>query len=126
MGERSDVQGGDVPQETELQAGADNQSNVDDDNGEGELFASDERRGLESRWNDIQAQFVDEPRASVEEANALVEELMNRLVSMFSEQRARLEQQWDRGEDVTTEDLRVALRRYRSFFGRLLELRLDR
>lgn len=126
MGERSDVQGSDVPQETELQAGGNDQSNVDDDNGEGELFASDERGELESRWNDIQAQFVDEPRASVEEANALVEELMNRLVSTFSEQRARLEQQWDRGEDVTTEDLRVALRRYRSFFGRLLELRLDR
>jgi hypothetical protein len=93
---------------------------------QGELFAPDERDQLERRWNDVQARFVDEPRGSVEEANTLVDELMQRLVSSFSEERARLEAQWDRGDEVTTEDLRVALQRYRSFFGRLLEVRLER
>lgn len=94
--------------------------------GEGELFSSNERNELEQRWNEIQARFVDEPRGSVEEANTLVSELMDRLVSSFSEQRARLEDQWERGDDVTTEDLRMVLMRYRSFFGRLLEVPVDR
>jgi hypothetical protein len=94
--------------------------------GEGELFSASERNELKDRWNDIQARFVDEPRGSVEEANALVSDLMDRLVSSFSEQRERLEEQWDRGDDVTTEDLRVVLMRYRSFFGRLLEVPVDR
>ena len=89
---------------------------------EAELFAPDERDELERRWTDIQARFVDEPRGSVEEANALVAELTERLVSSFSEQRAGLEQQWDRGEEVTTEELRIAFQRYRGFFGRLLAL----
>jgi hypothetical protein len=93
---------------------------------EGELFTASERDELEQKWNDIQARFVDEPRGSVEEANALVSDLMDRLVSSFSEQRDRLEEQWDRGDDVTTEDLRMVLMRYRSFFGRLLEVPVDR
>jgi len=97
-----------------------------DNDGESELFAANERDELERRWNDIQARFVDEPRGSVEQANALVAELMDRLVSSFSNERERLESQWDRGDDVSTEDLRVALTRYRSFFGRLLEVPVDR
>jgi hypothetical protein len=87
-----------------------------------QLFAPDERQDLESRWNDVQSRFVDEPRTSVEEANELVGELMERLVSGFQAQRTELEEQWDRGDDVTTEDLRVALQRYRTFFARLLEV----
>jgi hypothetical protein len=93
---------------------------------EGELFPANERSELEQKWNEIQARFVDEPRGSVEEANALVSDLMDRLVSSFSEQRERLEGQWERGDDVTTEDLRMVLMRYRSFFGRLLEVPVDR
>jgi|SRR5215204_4258949 len=93
-----------------------------DEADEAELFAPDERDELERRWTDIQARFVDEPRGSVEDANALVAELTERLVSSFSEQRAGLEQQWDRGEEVTTEELRIAFQRYRGFFGRLLAL----
>ncbi|HET8652539.1 MAG TPA: hypothetical protein VFM13_08205 [Gaiellaceae bacterium] len=113
--------------ESGMQAGAvdEPQGPEDSDHG-GELFAPVEREELERRWNEVQARFVDEPRGSVEEANALVDELMKRLVSSFSEQRAQLEAQWDSGDEVTTEDLRVALRRYRSFFGRLLEVRLER
>jgi hypothetical protein len=65
---------------------------------------------------------VDEPRSSVEEANALVADLMDRLVSSFGTERSRLEAQWNRGEDVTTEELRVVLQRYRSAFGRLLDV----
>ena len=64
--------------------------------------------------------FVDEPRDSVAQADALVADLMQQLAASFSEERERLEKQWDSGDDVSTEDLRVALTRYRSFFDRLL------
>jgi hypothetical protein len=77
---------------------------------------------LRSRWNSIQIEFVDEPRASVEQADALVAEVMKRIAQMFAEKRAVLDQQWVNHEDVSTEDLRVALQRYRSFFNRLLSL----
>jgi len=98
----------------------------DDDRDDGaELFAPDDRSELEQRWSEIQTRFVDEPRGAVEEANALVDDLMNRLMSSFSEERSRLEDQWDRGDDVTTEDLRTALQKYRAFFGRLLEIRVE-
>ncbi len=86
------------------------------------LFQAGERQEAEERWREIQTRFVDEPRASVEDANVLVAELVDRLVSSFTAERSRLEAQWDRGEDVTTEELRLVLQRYRSFFGRLLEL----
>ena len=100
----------------------------DDDDGDdgGELFAPDDRNELEQRWAEIQGRFVDEPRGAVEGANALVDDLMNRLMSSFSEERSRLEGQWDRGDDVTTEDLRTVLQKYRAFFGRLLEIRVER
>jgi hypothetical protein len=87
-----------------------------------QLFAGNEREEAERRWRDIQANFVDEPRSSVEEANTLVADLMDRLVSGFGAERSRLEAQWGRGEDVTTEELRVVLQRYRSFFSRLLDV----
>ena len=97
----------------------------DDRDDGGELFASDDRNELEQRWAEIQTRFVDEPRGAVEEANALVDDLMSRLMSSFSEERSRLEGQWDRGDDVTTEDLRTTLQKYRAFFGRLLEVRVE-
>jgi len=77
---------------------------------------------LRSRWNSIQIEFVDEPRSSVERADALVAEVMKRIAQMFAEKRAVLDEQWVNHEDVSTEDLRVALQRYRSFFNRLLSL----
>jgi hypothetical protein len=85
------------------------------------LLASEETVDLRSRWEVIQTAFVDEPRRSVEEANALVDELMQRLAESFSDARSRLEDQWDRGDEVSTEELRVTLQRYRAFFNRLLE-----
>jgi hypothetical protein len=84
------------------------------------LLEADDAGEFERRWSDVQTSFVDEPRRAVEEADALVADLMQRLATGFAEQRSRLEGQWDRGDDVSTEDLRVALTRYRSFFQRLL------
>ena len=86
------------------------------------LFSSEEATDLHSRWEKIQAGFVDEPRRAVQEADALVAGAMKRLAEIFAEERARLDGHWDRGDNVSTEDLRVALRRYRSFFGRLLSV----
>lgn len=84
------------------------------------VFPAQEAQELRGRWDNIQAGFVDEPRRAVEEADELVARTMKRLAESFAEERARLEGQWDRGDDVSTEDLRLALRRYRAFFGRLL------
>ena len=84
------------------------------------LLAEEETRDFRARWDTIQAGFVDEPRRSVEQADGLVAEVMKRLAEVFADERSGLEQQWSRGEDVDTESLRVALRRYRSFFDRLL------
>jgi hypothetical protein len=88
----------------------------------GPLFSSDEAKTFRAQWDAIQVGFVDEPRQSVEQADSLVAAAMKRLAEQFSEERSRLEKQWDRGGDVSTEDLRLALRRYRSFFGRLLSV----
>ena len=86
------------------------------------LFPSQETQELRDRWNSVQAGFVDEPRKAVEEADRLVASAMKRLAEIFASEREGLEAQWDRGDDVSTEDLRVALRRYRSFFDRLLSM----
>lgn len=84
------------------------------------LLPSDQSERFTERWQEIQTSFVDQPRDSVAQADALVADLMQRLAASFSNERERLEAQWDRGDDVSTEDLRVALTRYRSFFDRLL------
>jgi hypothetical protein len=76
--------------------------------------------GLRSRWNQIQVSFVDQPRQAVDEADGLVADTMQRLAESFSKERQGLESQWDRGDNVSTEDLRQALQKYRSFFNRLL------
>ena len=86
------------------------------------LFAGNESDVFRHRWTDVQAAFVDEPRQAVEKADALVAEAMKRLAEIFARERGNLEQQWAKGGDVSTEDLRVALRRYRSFFDRLLSV----
>jgi hypothetical protein len=88
----------------------------------GPLFASSEASELRRRWDAIQVGFVDEPRKAVEEADTLVAGTMKRLAEIFAEERNKLENQWDKGENVSTEDLRLALRRYRSFFSRLLSV----
>ena len=86
------------------------------------LFDTSRAETLRGRWADIQAGFVDEPRRAVEQADSLVAEVMQQLAQAFSEARSGLESQWDRGDDINTEDLRQAPRRYRSFFDRLLSM----
>jgi hypothetical protein len=88
--------------------------------GEPPLFPEADVDELRSRWEMIQGSFVDEPRRAVEQADTLVAGAMKQLAEIFARERADLEGQWDRGDDVSTEDLRVALQRYRSFFSRLL------
>jgi hypothetical protein len=86
------------------------------------LFRTEEAESLRGRWDAIQTEFVDEPRTAVEKADNLVGDVMRRLTEGFSQERTRLEAEWSRGESVSTEDLRVALKRYRSFFDRLLSV----
>ena len=94
---------------------------MDVDGGDREpLLDASELDHVRNRWESIQTKFVDEPRTSVEQADSLVADLMQRLERRFADERASLESQWERDEDVSTEELRVALTRYRSFFDRLL------
>ncbi len=86
------------------------------------LFPDNEVRDMRSRWDKIQTGFVDEPRQAVKQADELVASAMKRIAEQFSQERSELEKQWDRGDDVSTEDLRVALQRYRGFFDRLLSV----
>lgn len=86
------------------------------------LLSHSDSQGLHERWVDIQTQFVDDPRRAVQDADALVAELMQRLAKMFADERGNLEKQWSAGSEVGTEDLRMALQRYRSFFERLLSV----
>jgi len=86
------------------------------------LFPPAEITRLRAQWTEIQAAFVDEPRNAVKSADSLVGDVLKSLSETFSNERSRLEGQWDREGDVTTEDFRVALRRYRTFFDRLLSL----
>jgi len=85
------------------------------------LLSSDDNGEFQRRWETIQTGFVDEPRQTVEQADELVAHVMKRLAEGFASERERLEGQWGRGEDVSTEDLRIALQRYRAFFQRLLQ-----
>lgn len=84
------------------------------------LLPGDRSRSYRERWEQIQGKFVDEPQSSVEEADRLVLDVIQQLQSSFTSEREALESQWQRGGDVETEQLRVALQRYRSFFDRLL------
>jgi len=84
------------------------------------LLDEGELQSITMRWKDIQAEFVDEPKTAVQDADALVAELMQRLASMFATERAGLEDRWAGGSEVSTEELRQGLRLYRSFFERLL------
>jgi hypothetical protein len=89
-------------------------------NSVGPLFPDDELHNLRAQWDQAQTSFVDEPRKAVEQADSLVANVVKRIAEQFANERAQLEKQWDSGDDVSTEDLRQALKRYRSFFDRLL------
>jgi hypothetical protein len=86
------------------------------------LFSESGMGDFRSQWSKVQIGFVDEPRRTVEEADKLVAAVMQRLAEGFANERSGLEKQWESGDNVSTEDLRLALQRYRSFFDRLLKL----
>ena len=86
------------------------------------LFEEEAARKFRSRWVVIQSKFVDDPSASVKQADDLVSDIIKSVTMNFASRRVSLEKQWNSGENVSTEDLRVALKRYRSFFDRLLTL----
>jgi hypothetical protein len=93
-----------------------------DDDRPAPLFPRERADEYRSHWRSVQTNFVDDPRNAVEDADTLVARVMKELAETFAQERSQLENQWARGDDVSTEDLRVALRRYRSFFDRLLEI----
>jgi hypothetical protein len=101
-------------------------ANASTNDGQGDtasqLFPTEEAQAFRSRWDTIQTGFVDEPRRAVEQADSLVADTMKRLAEVFAQTRSDLESQWGSGSDVSTEDLRLALQRYRSFFDRLLSV----
>jgi hypothetical protein len=84
------------------------------------LLDHQESENLRTRWNEIQGKFVDEPRSAVQEADALVSEVVEKITMMFVNEHSSLESQWNQGNDVSTEELRKALQHYRSFFNRLV------
>lgn len=86
------------------------------------LLAKEALEDLRGRWTTIQSAFVDEPRRAVEQADGLVAELMKRIAEVFANERSGLESQWGSNGQVDTENLRIALQRYRSFFDRLLDV----
>jgi hypothetical protein len=86
------------------------------------LFSESEMGDFRSQWSKLQTGFVDEPRRTVEDADKLVASVMQQIAKGFANERSGLEEQWERGDSVSTEALRIALQRYRSFFDRLLEL----
>ena len=86
------------------------------------LFEADEAKKFRSRWLVIQSKFVDDPSAAVKQADDLVTDVIKSVTMNFSNRRIALEQQWNAQENASTEDLRMAIKRYRSFFDRLLTL----
>jgi hypothetical protein len=88
----------------------------------GTLLTGKELDGFRSTWDKVQTSFVDEPRDAVSKADELVASVVNRIAEQSASEREKLEKQWSKGEDVSTEDLRQALKRYRSFFDRLLKI----
>jgi hypothetical protein len=86
------------------------------------LFEKNKAEQFRARWLEIQSRFVDDPHISVKDADELVANMIRDITNTFADKRIFLENQWKRGDKESTEDLRIALRRYRSFFNRLLAL----
>jgi hypothetical protein len=115
--EQPNTQPIELPDSTNATNNATNATSITD---AGPLFPDDELHTFRTRWDQVQASFVDEPRHAVEQADSLVANVVKRIAEQFSAEREKLENQWGKGDNVSTEDLRQALRRYRSFFDRLL------
>jgi hypothetical protein len=85
------------------------------------LFQPEEVEWFRVEWQQVQTGFVDDPKDAVQGADRLVAEVLRSLASTFSDRKHELEGQWQGDSDALTEDLRLALRRYRSFFNQLLD-----
>ena len=99
-----------------------NKPNMQEDEKFAPLFESDEAEQFRTQWLEIQSRFVDDPSVSVKDADELVASIIKNITRNFADKRMALETQWKSGDDVSTEDLRVTMKRYRSFFDRLLTL----
>ena len=86
------------------------------------LFLPDVAKNFRARWDVVQSSFVDDPRQAVRQGDELVGQVMQSLAETFSSERAKLEGELDRADQPSTENLRIALRRYRSFSEHLLTL----
>jgi hypothetical protein len=86
------------------------------------LFTPEMAGEFRSRWDAVQIGFVDDPKQAVRHADELVAQVMKSLAETFSGERARFEGEMEHADSASTETMRVALRRYRSFFERLLSL----
>lgn len=107
-----------MPEQRSTEAGPDQQSSgwaAGD-----ALLPPEQQNDYRRRWDKIQIDFVDEPRASVRAADELVGEVTDRITSTFADARSRLEQRWQEGQEPSTEELRMTLRQYRDFFDRLV------
>jgi hypothetical protein len=93
-----------------------------DDHSSEPLLSRDFSNEMRTRWETIQTGFVDDPRISVQQADELVATAIGKLAESFAQERTKLEEEWSKGNDVSTEDLRQALHRYRAFFHRLLSI----
>jgi hypothetical protein len=89
---------------------------------QGPLLPKSEVDQFQSRWQSIQAGFVDEPRKTLEEADKFCASVTERISHLYSDERGKMEGTWRRGDHVSTEDLRMALQRYRAFFSRLMSM----
>jgi hypothetical protein len=99
-----------------------NKNHMHDDENFAPLFENNEAEQFRAQWLDIQSRFVDDPSVSVKDADELVASIIKNITRNFANKRIALETQWKSGDDVSTEDLRVTMKRYRSFFDRLLTL----
>jgi hypothetical protein len=121
LNERTSTTAASMPEST-MHAAPPPHERLDESNTAEPLFPSTDAETFRGRWTEVQTGFVDEPRHAVEQADGLVAEMMKQLAEVFADERSKLEEQWSRGDDISTEDLRQALRRYRSFFDRLLSV----
>jgi hypothetical protein len=80
---------------------------------------SNESEELRSRWTSIQAQFVDQPCTSIEQADALIADAIERLSKALGIQQSQLRERWLNHDDVSTEELRLTLQEYRTFLNNL-------
>ncbi len=88
------------------------------------LFDEEEAKHFRDQWMNIQSKFVEDPKASVREADKLVADVLKSVTMSFHDKRTSMEKRWNNGNnDVSTEDLRQMVKRYRAFFNRLLTLK---